>query len=258
MDTINPEFIERYQVILERDPTSRVFAPLAEAYRKLGLNSRAFAICKSGLEYHPDFAGGHIAMARTLMDLQETQKAITHLERAVELSPENILAHQLLAELYLHLKMHRKALSAYKMLLFLSPDNAKAQKAVKKLESLSAEDFAEEDFKTPPTSEPVPSNVSTSQSTGTNFRLERFLSLIDAFIVRNDIERAYKTFEEARIEFASHPELKKRLRILKPESTPSEEETNIPPPESRQSLQFKSKTDILKNYLQSIGRHRRD
>jgi hypothetical protein len=31
------ELLERYQILLEKDPRSQVFAPLAEAYRKMGL-----------------------------------------------------------------------------------------------------------------------------------------------------------------------------------------------------------------------------
>lgn len=48
------EYIRRYQ----EDPTSRVFAPLAEAYRRLGRVDEAIDICLEGLKHHPEFPGG--------------------------------------------------------------------------------------------------------------------------------------------------------------------------------------------------------
>ena len=268
MEEISPEFIERYQLLLEREPKSKVFAPLAEAYRKMGLAHKAYILCKAGLNYHPNFAGGHIAMARALMELEETDQAIQHLEKATELSPENILAYQILADLLLSLKKTKEALKAYKMVLFLSPDNNKAQKAVKKLESLSAEDFLESVFE-----ELSPTSLSkkaTNSVEKENFtvpppshdakqnRLERFLSLIDAYIVRNDTDKALVVWEEARIEFAVHPELQKRFRILRPQSVSSEIAEDLTPLPS-QELQYQDKrVQLLRNMLFNIHKYRKD
>src|SRR6516164_6364647 len=93
--------MERYQILLEKDPKSQVFAPLAEAYRKIGLIEEAFRICVRGVQFHPNFAGGRLALAKVLMDRDSPEGALKELEKAVELSPENILAHQLLGELHL-------------------------------------------------------------------------------------------------------------------------------------------------------------
>ena len=41
IQNVNPEFVERYQLELARDPRSRVFAALSEAYRKMGLLDEA-------------------------------------------------------------------------------------------------------------------------------------------------------------------------------------------------------------------------
>ncbi|MCB0390294.1 MAG: tetratricopeptide repeat protein [Bdellovibrionales bacterium] len=279
MENISPEFIERYQLILEREPKSRVFAPLAEAYRKMGLAHRAFSICKTGLNYHPHFAGGHIAMARTLMTLEEPQKAIEHLEKATELAPENILAHQTLAEIYLSLKMTKEALKAYKMVLFLSPDNAKAQKAVKKLESLTADEFPESLFddlnidfidhnkkqqELQPPSKPLarpPFTLEKPISDDAQQKsLDRFLSLIDVFIVRNDNEKALQVYEEARLEFSNHPELDKRLKIINPQAVSNNrpESKSIPhPPPSREETKQQNQVESLRNMLFRVNKNRR-
>ena len=275
MENISPEFIERYQLILEREPKSKVFAPLAEAYRKIGLAHKAYAICKTGLNYHPHFAGGHIAMARSLMVLEEPKRAIEHLEKATELAPENILAYQILAETQLSLRNTKEALMAFKMVLFLSPDNAKAQKAVKKLESLTADEFPEslfeelhiqafkekEDDPTEPKKakiDPPPAFVvpkSNSNDAKQN-RLERYLSLIDAYIVRNDNEKAFSIYNEARVEFAREPELEKRLRIINPNTISEEPTAPTKPPirPARGDEVAGDKIQTLRNMLFKINK----
>ena len=58
------ERIEKCLAILADNPHSQVFAALADAYRKRGEFGRAFAVCKSGLKHHPDYAPAHIVMAK--------------------------------------------------------------------------------------------------------------------------------------------------------------------------------------------------
>ena len=43
--------LEKYLKEYQENPRSRVFAPLAEAYRKSGLIDEAIDICREGLEY---------------------------------------------------------------------------------------------------------------------------------------------------------------------------------------------------------------
>src|SRR6185312_9107047 len=95
MDEINPEFVERYQRLYEADPKSRIFAPLAEAYRKMGLLNEARDVAESGVANHPDFPGGRVALGRVLNDLGLIEEAVRELKKAAELAPENILAQQI-------------------------------------------------------------------------------------------------------------------------------------------------------------------
>ena len=49
---------------LVEDPNSRVFAPLAEAYRKSGMLDEAIQVCLEGLKIHPTYISGRVALAR--------------------------------------------------------------------------------------------------------------------------------------------------------------------------------------------------
>src|SRR5258708_31638819 len=90
-------FVERYQLLYEKDPTSKVFAPLAEAYRRMGLLNEAIDLAEGGVKKHPHFASGRVALGKCYFQKGQMEKAIEQLKVAVDLSPENLLAHQLMA-----------------------------------------------------------------------------------------------------------------------------------------------------------------
>ncbi|MCB0357311.1 MAG: hypothetical protein KDD40_09905, partial [Bdellovibrionales bacterium] len=194
-----------------------------------------------------------------------------------ELAPENILAYQVLAELKLRSKQPKEALKAFKMVLFLSPDNFKAQNAVKKLESLTADEFPEslfDDLQVKPFTQNSNQDAPVSQSLDpkpafirpNNFsndakqnRLERYLSLMDAYIVRNDNDKAMAIFTEARMEFANHTELLKRLHIINPQTISQQIKTDSARggPPLRQQESSDARVQILRKMLFNINKRRK-
>ncbi len=92
--------IARYQQILSREPSSLVFASLAEAYRKKKLLKQAISTCKKGLRFHPNFVGGRVALAWAYLDSGQTEHARDELERVVLKVPDNLVAQRLLADIY--------------------------------------------------------------------------------------------------------------------------------------------------------------
>ncbi len=147
---INPEFIERYQLEYQKNPKSRVFAPLAEAYRKMGLLEEAARICAAGVQLHPEFSSGRVAYAKILLDQKNYHEALGHLEKAVQISPDNLMANSLLGDTLLELRRPKEALKAFKMVLFISPQDAKALAAVRKWEFLTADEYDSELFQLKP------------------------------------------------------------------------------------------------------------
>lgn len=230
MDEINSEFIERYQKMYEKDPTSRIFAPLAEAYRKMGLLKEAREVAEKGVHDNPNFPGGRVALGRIYLANSQFKEAEVQFCKAVDLAPENMLAYQLLAETHLRLKKTKEALKAYKMLLFISPENTRAQNAVRKLEALTADEYDDDMFAMKPLQAVISEwddlqldlklKPDTENSTGSassekkRIYLERALSLADAHIVRNDIDRALDALNEAERLFGPNPEIVKRLKLL--------------------------------------------
>lgn len=124
------EYLERFK----EDPTSRIFAPLAEAYRRMGKVEEAIEICKKGLEHHPDFYGGRVALAKCYIDEKDFESAKRELTLVVASAPDNLMAQRLLGDMYLALNDLRAAVHAYKMALLLSPADVALSEKVYGLE----------------------------------------------------------------------------------------------------------------------------
>ncbi len=133
-----PPYFREYLRRFQEDPTSRVFAPLAEAYRRLGRVDEAIEICREGLEHHPDFHGGRVAYAKCLVDKKQFADAKRELERVVYAVPENLLAQRLLGEVNAVVGDKDAALHAFKMALLLSPVDVALAEKVHQLEQQMA------------------------------------------------------------------------------------------------------------------------
>jgi tetratricopeptide (TPR) repeat protein len=132
------DYLKRYQ----EDPTSRIFAPLAEAYRKAGLVEEAIEIAREGLRIHPNFVGGRVALARALFDQGQFEEVITELSIVIRDVPDNLAAQKLLGESCLMTGRLAEALGAYKMLLYYSPYDKETARIVQELENQAYEQGA--------------------------------------------------------------------------------------------------------------------
>lgn len=272
MPKIDASTIEKYQALLQKDPNSQVFAPLAEAYREMGMLNEALKVATAGVQRHPQFAGGLVSYARVLRDSQQGEKALSTLQRAVTLAPENILAYRLLAEIHLDLKHPKEALKAFKMVLFLDPQSKTARQAVQKLESLTADEYDDEIFAMqklpnvnlaeaapePQKLEPITEDLRPSFLPQRPSRpMERMLSLIDAFIVRNDLEKAHALLKDTKLEFGAHPEIDRRLKALQITHVDEIEPDALPlkPLAPRETRIREKKLDTLEMLLRRIEQH---
>lgn len=251
--------VENYQKILSQDPQSKVFAPLAEAYREMGLFDQAEKIARNGVQRHPQYVSGYVALGRILIEQQRFVEALEALTRASSLDPQNLLAMHLLGTAHLQLQQPKEALRAFKKVLFLNPQSEKAKKAVEKLEPLTADEFEDDVFqmrKLPAADTSAkgalnPSATAQFQANDASQGLDRTLSLIDALIVRNDLERAKDLVEKS---LAAHPEHKgllSRYEMLT-ESSYEEDAEDISPLPAREKMIFDRKVATLEKLLRRI------
>ena len=241
-------FVERYQILYEKDPDSKVFAPLAEAYRRMGLLDEAIDLAENGVAKHPYFASGRVALGRCLVQKGDFLRATEQLKTAVDLSPENLLAHQLLAECYARLNKKAEALNAYKMVLFLNPSDEKVAAVVRNLETQFYQESSftgsvqkrsltppiktepEEEFSMERLNElaplnelistvglPDPEELESIPSAKTEVLapdLERELALLDTRFDRGNWEEGRAQLIELAKFYPEHPEVTKRQQYL--------------------------------------------
>ena len=116
--------LEHYLRIFQENPDSRVFAPLADLYRRLGRLDDAERICREGLRRHPYYAGGRVALAHLLFDKGQLQEAFDEVESIVTYYPDNLLARKILVKTLMSLGQRERAHRELEALRAIAPEVA--------------------------------------------------------------------------------------------------------------------------------------
>jgi hypothetical protein len=125
--------IGKYLDILAKDPKSRVFAPLAEAYRKAGHVDDALATALEGLKVHPNYLGGRVALGRAYFEKRQYAEAAAEMQKVVKSAPDNLMAHRVLGQIAQAQFDLPAAEKAFRMVLMLDPRDQEAQEFVAKV-----------------------------------------------------------------------------------------------------------------------------
>ncbi|MFP5387321.1 MAG: CDC27 family protein [Bacteriovoracia bacterium] len=118
----------------KKNPRSRVFAPLAESFRKLGMLEDAYKILKEGIRNHPNYTLGYIVLAHCYYDEQKYELAYNTLRPIINQNADNISLQKIFAQSCIHLGYLEEALDTFKYLLFMNPKDKYFAEQVKKLE----------------------------------------------------------------------------------------------------------------------------
>lgn len=116
--------LERYTRVYQENPDSRVFAPLADMYRRLGRLVEAEEVCREGIERHPYYAGGKVALAHVLLDQNRFDEALREAEVVVTYYPDNLLARKILIRALGSLGKKERAAREFQILKQISPQVA--------------------------------------------------------------------------------------------------------------------------------------
>jgi tetratricopeptide (TPR) repeat protein len=111
-----PDDIRSLTAALARDPSSLVYADLAELLRRRGQREEALRVALHGLSRHPFHAEGHDGLARIYADLGDLERAKLAWGKALEIAPD-----------------HAGALRGVAFLLFRQGDGLGAAAALEKV-----------------------------------------------------------------------------------------------------------------------------
>ena len=130
MDDELQNLIERFKSAGD----SRLFAPLADAYRKSGDTAKAIEILEKGLEQFPRYASGRVILGKCFYDTGATERAKAEFRRVLELDPENMVALKYLGDIMLAEERRPEAAECYRRLLAVDPTNAEVTRSLKEME----------------------------------------------------------------------------------------------------------------------------
>ncbi len=119
--------IERLAEKLRRDPKSRIFAQLADAYRKANMIDEALDVLKNGLDLHPNYATAHLVLSRCYLDKHMHEMAKDSLKKFVSLDPQSLVGFKLLAQTCERLGDEDGLILAYKGIMGLDPSDAQVR-----------------------------------------------------------------------------------------------------------------------------------
>jgi len=131
--------IKKYKKALQENPGSRMFAALADAYRKAGDIEAAIETAEQGVKKHPKYLSGLVVLGQAYQEKQEFEKAVDLFRQVTRMNPENVPAQRALAQIYDRQGKHEEATRAYRVVTILDPTDSQAKQRLDILEATSPE-----------------------------------------------------------------------------------------------------------------------
>lgn len=128
------ELFERYR----RAPGSHVFAPLADAYRKLGLIEEALDFCARGLAANPRYASGYVVQGKCQFDAGRADRAEESFKKVLELDSHNLVALRYLGIIRAGCGDAEGARGYFEQILVLDPDDKEIRQRLDAVKTSSA------------------------------------------------------------------------------------------------------------------------
>lgn len=127
----------------------RVFARLANEYRKAGDPQSAIDLCRTHVPLQPTYISGHIVFGQALFEQGELDEARTAFETAISLDPENLIAIRQLGDIARVTGDSRGARTWYERLLEMDPQNEEIEQYLHDLPEVAPEQPVEAPTATP-------------------------------------------------------------------------------------------------------------
>lgn len=112
---------------LSKEPSSILFAVIAEELRKKNRSYQALEICLKGTQRNPSYVGGWYTLGCIYLDLEQLHQAQPAFERVIALDLDHIKTYERLADIAIHQKKWQVALGHLNAIIQRYPLNSKAK-----------------------------------------------------------------------------------------------------------------------------------
>jgi len=200
--------IAAYTEILAADPQSTIFVSLSESYRKMGMLDEAHTVALEGLTHLPDYAPGHVVMARIKCQQGEMMASEASFKRALELDPDSLAALVGFSRLYLLLDKKAEARNLLLTARELSPADSVINKLLLSLPEPEIEPEVEAETHAPQEdTEPEVVTVAAVEPLET-------ATLADLYLKQGMAEKALNIYRNLLIRNPDNLEFRRRIRDL--------------------------------------------
>lgn len=122
-ELLNNSLFLRYYKQWQDNPSSIVFAPVADFFLKYDMIDAAMKVCREGLRRHPDLVSGRIVMAKVHLSRGNWEEAEGELRRVLSIVPENATARQMMENIDLQRVTEREIIENESVGREALPDN---------------------------------------------------------------------------------------------------------------------------------------
>jgi tetratricopeptide (TPR) repeat protein len=135
---------EKLEKICAKNPTSIVFARLADGLLQQGDVTRAIEVCRQGLRYRPSYVAGHVIMGKCHLAAGRFEEARLEFQKVLQLDADHLAALWHLGKIDLHLGWDDLALKHFELAQALDPFSPELAEQILELKG----DHADEDLPT--------------------------------------------------------------------------------------------------------------
>jgi len=130
----------KLEKICAKNPTSLLFARLAEEFLRRGDVKRASDICRRGLRYRPSYVAGHVVMGKCYLAAGRCEEARQEFHKVLQLDSDHLAACWHLGQIDLEMGWEELALQSFKRAYALDafhPELAARIEALQNVDSVS-------------------------------------------------------------------------------------------------------------------------
>ncbi len=163
---LSPE-IAKLSEKLQKDPSSKLFFPLAEEYIKCSMLEEAIIVLKEGLKVHPGFHAARVSLGKVYFQNGRVAEAKAEFEKVVVQNPDNLMAQKKLVQIYRDEGSIQKAKQICENILLTNTKDLEAKSLLAEIEKVQAKPVAEAMSQTPtvqPTASQAASEVASQIS----------------------------------------------------------------------------------------------
>ncbi len=168
--------ISRLRDLLQNNPSSRLFVPLAEAYLQSDMLEEGIQVLHDGLKTHSSFVAARVMLGKAYLKTTQHLEAKEQFEQVIAIAPSNIPSLKGLAKIHQQEGLFAEAKTAYQTILKIDPEDKEAMASLETLEENTEAQTsapvlqAEQDFASPnenrtegtPVPSALPAEIETS------------------------------------------------------------------------------------------------